>query len=88
MRYADLRKYDISNWNGVNTTLFVTGCHFHCEGCWNLEAQDFNYGTETKIFTYFHVREDGITLFGFKQKEEKNLLRKKKKEVLKKLQTL
>lgn len=44
MRYADLRKYDISNWNGINTTLFVTGCHFHCEGCWNLEAQDFNYG--------------------------------------------
>lgn len=33
MRYADLRKYDVSNWNGINTTLFVTGCHFHCEGC-------------------------------------------------------
>ena len=46
MKYADLRKYDVSNWSGINSTLFVTGCHFHCEGCWNLEAQDFNYGKE------------------------------------------
>ena len=46
MRYGDLRKYDVSNWSGINSTLFVTGCHFHCEGCWNLEAQDFNYGKE------------------------------------------
>ena len=44
MNYADLRKYDVSNWNGINSTLFVSGCNFHCKGCWNKEAQDFNYG--------------------------------------------
>ena len=32
---------------------------------------DFNYGVE-KNYTYFHVREDGLSLFGFKQREEKN----------------
>ena len=46
MNYADLRKYDVSNWNGINSTLFVSGCNFHCKGCWNKEAQDFNYGKE------------------------------------------
>ena len=29
-----------------------------------------------KIYTYFHVREDGLSLFGFKQREEKNLFLK------------
>ena len=46
MRYGDLRRYDASNWSGINSTLFVTGCNFHCKGCWNLQAQDFNYGKE------------------------------------------
>ena len=31
MNYADLRKYDIANSvNGITTTLFVSGCNFHC----------------------------------------------------------
>ncbi len=34
---------------------------------------EFNYGCEEKVYTYFHMREDGITLFGFKNKEEKNV---------------
>lgn len=37
---------------------------------------DFNYGVEEKVFTYFHVREDGMSLFGFKRKEEKDLFLK------------
>lgn len=46
MNYAKIRKYDTSNWDGVNTTLFVSGCDFGCPGCFNKEAQDFNYGNE------------------------------------------
>ncbi len=46
MNYAKIRRYDTSNWDGINTTLFVSGCHFHCEGCFNKEAQDFKYGKE------------------------------------------
>ena len=44
MYYADLRKYDTSNWSGINSTLFVSGCKHCCEGCWNKEAWNFKYG--------------------------------------------
>lgn len=46
MKYAQLRKYDIANGVGVRTTLFVSGCHFKCQGCFNKEYQDFQYGNE------------------------------------------
>lgn len=46
MKYTKIRKYDTSNWDGINTTLFVSGCKFNCLGCFNKEAQDFNYGQE------------------------------------------
>ena len=44
MRYAKIIKYDTGNWEGINTTIFFSGCHFKCEGCFNTVAQDFNYG--------------------------------------------
>lgn len=46
MKYAKIIKYDTGNWEGINTTIFFSGCHFHCRGCFNEVAQDFNYGTE------------------------------------------
>ena len=46
MNYASMRKYDTSNWSGINATIFFSGCHFNCPGCFNTEAQDFNYGFE------------------------------------------
>ena len=44
MNYGDIRQYDIANGEGIHCTLFVSGCHFHCQGCFNQEAQDFKYG--------------------------------------------
>lgn len=44
MNYAAIRNYDIANGEGVRTSLFVSGCNFHCPGCFNPEAQDFKYG--------------------------------------------
>lgn len=44
MRYAKIRKFDVSNGPGVRTTLFVSGCSHKCEGCFNVEAQSFSYG--------------------------------------------
>ena len=44
MYYADLRQYDATNGTGVGTTLFVSGCNFHCPNCFNKEAQNFNFG--------------------------------------------
>lgn len=44
MNYAKIRNYDIANGEGIRTSLFVSGCTNHCQGCFNEEAQDFNYG--------------------------------------------
>ena len=46
MRYASIRKMDISNGVGLGIALFVQGCHFHCKGCFNQETWDFNDGEE------------------------------------------
>lgn len=57
MNYAAIRNYDIANGEGVRTSLFVSGCNFHCPGCFNPEAQNFEYGerftweTAEKIMT-------------------------------------
>lgn len=71
MNYANIRRYDASNWFGINATLFVSGCNFHCKGCFNKSAQDFNYGkpytkeVEDLFISYIkdeHV--DGVNLLG------------------------
>lgn len=46
MRYAQIRQLDISNGEGVGVALFVQGCHFHCNNCFNSETWDFNGGKE------------------------------------------
>ena len=46
MKYAKIRKLDVTNGPGIRTTLFVSGCTHNCEGCFNKEQQDFNYGNE------------------------------------------
>ena len=35
MYYADLKKVDIANGEGVRVSLFVSGCRHHCKGCFN-----------------------------------------------------
>ena len=71
MNYAKIRKYDTSNWDGINSTLFVSGCHFHCKGCFNEEAQNFEFGNpftkevEDLFISYIkdkHVQ--GVNLLG------------------------
>ena len=48
MNYAAIDLCDVINGKGVRVSLFVSGCTFHCKGCFNQEAQDFSYG---KLFT-------------------------------------
>jgi len=71
MKYAKIIKYDTGNWAGINTTIFFSGCHLHCPGCFNKDAQDFDYGmefdynTEQLIGEYLgdpHV--DGLCILG------------------------
>lgn len=46
MRYAQIRSMDISNGEGIGIALFVQGCHFHCQNCFNSDTWDFNCGKE------------------------------------------
>ena len=47
MRYSVIKKYDIANAKGINTSIFFCGCNHHCKGCFNQSLWDFNNG---KIF--------------------------------------
>lgn len=44
MRYAQIRKLDISNGEGIGIALFVQGCHFHCKNCFNQSTWNFDGG--------------------------------------------
>jgi len=44
VNYASIRTCDIANGEGVRVSLFVSGCTHRCKGCFNVEAQAFDYG--------------------------------------------
>ncbi len=46
MKYASVKKCDVANGTGVRVSIFVSGCHHHCKGCFNTDAWDFNFGKE------------------------------------------
>ena len=54
MRYASIRKLDITNGEGVGVALFVQGCHFHCKNCFNSCTWDFDGGMEWNEKTKEH----------------------------------
>ena len=71
MRYAQLRRYDISNGPNIRATLFVSGCTHNCKGCFNKDYQDFNYGKEWTSITetvFLHYVKDpkvkGVNILG------------------------
>lgn len=71
MRYGQIRALDVANGEGIRVSLFVTGCYFNCEGCFNPEYQCFEAGelytaTQTKeIIDYLNKPTiKGITILG------------------------
>lgn len=46
MKIARVKNFDIANGKGIGVSVYVSGCRFHCPGCFNQEAWDFGYGTE------------------------------------------
>lgn len=93
MKYAKIKKTDVANGPGVRVSIFVSGCHHHCEGCFNSEAWDFNYGNDFTEDTIQEIIEamnhdyiTGLSLLGgepFELINQKGLLPllKKVKEV-------
>lgn len=80
MNYAQIRKMDISNGEGIGVSLFVSGCHFHCKNCFNSIAWDYNYGqqfTEDTMQTILQLlQQDFIkrfTILGGEPLDDKNV---------------
>ncbi len=46
MRYNKIRKMDIANGPGVRVSIFMQGCAFNCEKCFNPDTHDFKGGKE------------------------------------------
>ena len=46
MKYAQMRQCDVANGVGIRSSLFVSGCHFHCKNCFNREYWPFEYGND------------------------------------------
>ena len=44
-KIADYKPYNFVDGEGVRCSLYVSGCLFQCEGCYNKIIQNFNYGT-------------------------------------------
>ena len=66
MRYAQIRKFDVTNGPNVRTALFVSGCNHNCPGCFNKDQQDFNYGelwTE-EVENYFMECVNNVNILG------------------------
>ena len=79
MNYATIKKRDIANGPGVRVSLFVSGCTHHCEGCFNADTWDFDYGepftaeVEEQILALMspaYIR--GLTLLGGEPFEPQN----------------
>lgn len=80
MNYADIKYPDIANGSGVRVSLFVSGCNRHCPGCFNQEAQDFNYGnpfTDTQVSKIMELLKPnyvaGLSILGGEPLELSNL---------------
>ena len=51
MNYMSINSCDLANGEGVRCSLFVSGCKFHCPGCFNPTAQCFEAGEHYGIDT-------------------------------------
>lgn len=70
MNYAKIKHYDIANGENIRTSLYVSGCNFHCKDCFNPETWDFNYGklytenTQKEILDTLTENISGLSILG------------------------
>ena len=71
MRYQSILQFDSANGKGIRTSIWFTGCRFHCKNCFNKQIWDFNSGQKfdneikNKIFQYLsneHIK--GLSILG------------------------
>lgn len=79
MNYAEIKTFDVANGPGIRVSLFVSGCHHRCPGCFNEQAWDFNYGKKFTDETIDHIIDTlsfgayaGVTFLGGEPLEREN----------------
>ena len=79
MNYADIKTVDIQDGEGIRVSIYVSGCHFHCKGCHNKEAWDFEFGKKFDETTIDYILEllnhdyiAGLSLLGGEPLEKVN----------------
>ena len=80
MRYNLIRMMDISNGPGVRVSIFMQGCEFRCENCFNPETWDFRGGKEFTDSTIKEVLDyadkdhiEGLSILGGEPLHPKNI---------------
>jgi anaerobic ribonucleoside-triphosphate reductase activating protein len=70
-KIASYKPFNFVDGEGVRCSLYVSGCLFNCPGCYNVVAQNFNYGHEYTQELEDQIIEDlsqsyvqGLTLLG------------------------
>lgn len=68
---ADYKAFNFVDGEGVRCSLYLSGCPFHCPGCYNVAAQNFHYGQPYSQELEDQIIEDlgqdyvqGLTLLG------------------------
>ena len=79
MNFGEIKNCDIADGQGVRVTLFVSGCTNHCEGCFQPQTWDFDFGkpftreTEDELLTMLAPSYiNGLTLLGGEPMEPQN----------------
>jgi anaerobic ribonucleoside-triphosphate reductase activating protein len=54
-RIADYKRFVVTDGEGIRCSVYVSGCPFHCDGCWNSSIWDFQAGHD-----YTQELEDAI----------------------------
>ena len=80
MRYNLIRMMDISNGPGVRVSIFMQGCEFRCENCFNPETWDFRGGKEFTDSTIKEILDyadkdhiEGLSILGGEPLHPKNI---------------
>lgn len=94
MNYYKIKKYDIANGKGIRTSIYFSGCHFHCKNCFNSELWDFKSGkpfTDEVKEELFALLNDnhckGLSVLGGEPLDQGEELRDLLKEVKEKFPT-
>ncbi|MGO2082903.1 anaerobic ribonucleoside-triphosphate reductase activating protein [Vagococcus sp.] len=71
LKIADYKPFMFVDGEGVRCSIYVSGCLFACEGCFNKAIQNFNYGVDYTESLENQIIEDlsqdyvkGLTLLG------------------------